>query len=72
RRSEKDKLSIFLDCLYDEIGWTLGDLLHTLFEHGRDVHWDRRHAAAVSAFLQGRCRYRPVHILDLWMRHPDG
>ena len=26
----------------------------------------------VLAFLPGKCDCRPVHILDLWMRHPDG
>ncbi|KAI1787713.1 hypothetical protein LXA43DRAFT_863532, partial [Ganoderma leucocontextum] len=58
--------------IYDEVGWTLGDFMHALFDHGRDVHRDQRHAAVVSAFLQGKSRCKPVHILELWMRHPDG
>ncbi|KAI0740267.1 hypothetical protein C8Q76DRAFT_781188 [Earliella scabrosa] len=32
---EEDKLSIILDFVYDEMGWTVGDLLHGMFQYGK-------------------------------------
>ncbi|KAI1782125.1 hypothetical protein LXA43DRAFT_1052881 [Ganoderma leucocontextum] len=31
--SEKEKLSMILNFIYDEVGWTLGDFMHASFDH---------------------------------------
>ncbi|KAI0742858.1 hypothetical protein C8Q80DRAFT_1273453 [Daedaleopsis nitida] len=71
-RRETQKLSLLLDFIYDELGWSIGDVLYALFDFGDDVHREPRHASGVACFLQGRTIHTAAEIIDLWMRHPDG
>ncbi|KAJ2972242.1 hypothetical protein NUW54_g12312 [Trametes sanguinea] len=70
-----DKLSIILDCIYDETRWKLGDFLWALFDPNEaleSTHDEKRRRAVVSAFLQGKGGVTPARIIDLWYNHPDG
>ncbi len=69
---EAEKVGMLLRFLRKELGWTLGELLHALFDFGDHVHREENHAGAVSSFLQGTMKTTPADIINLWMRHPDG
>ncbi|KAI0745745.1 hypothetical protein C8Q76DRAFT_604373 [Earliella scabrosa] len=56
------------------MGWTVGDLLHAMFQYGKcdpvrrnETQWRR-----VSAFLRGGMTCKPAEILKSWMHHPAG
>ncbi|KAI0057598.1 hypothetical protein BV25DRAFT_1812278 [Artomyces pyxidatus] len=77
-RTVPQKLAAILTILDVEFDWTLGKFLHYVFrvkdEDAIDgkVHRTHQHAAVVSAFLGGRTVHKPAHILDAWLRNPDG
>lgn len=74
-RSHVEKLDAILVCILEQ-GWTLGMFLVCLFvlldKHGQPIMRSRRHAMMVSSFLAGRTTHTPAHILDAWMKSPDG
>ncbi|KAH6876910.1 hypothetical protein BKA70DRAFT_1023112, partial [Coprinopsis sp. MPI-PUGE-AT-0042] len=56
----------------DDCGWTLGDLLFAISDHTRRGGRTNSHAQMMSRFLQGRTTHKPIEIIDLWLRSPDG
>lgn len=63
---------MLLSFVHDELGWTIGDVLYTLFNHGDDVCRELKHASSVASFLQGGTKHTAAEIINLWMTHPDG
>lgn len=75
RLGPQEKLEAVLDYLHD-LNWTLSEFLYHLFrlkdEQGQPVHRSPSQGITVQKFLSGKTTYKPIQIVDFWLRDPAG
>ncbi|KAH6893918.1 hypothetical protein BKA70DRAFT_1117540 [Coprinopsis sp. MPI-PUGE-AT-0042] len=70
-KTDDERIELFQRTLED-CGWSLSDLLFKISDHTERGGRSNSHAQMMSRFLQGRTRYSPIEIINLWLKSPDG
>ena len=73
--TDKDKFEKILAYI-SSLNWTFSACFYYAFRSHKDdgtaIERSHSHATTIHRFLPGSSRYKPCHLIDAWIRSPDG